>query len=397
MASNNTNDNAQLGGNNIPIQREREIPSGGLPIEEGIRLGIGAREDILQKARSNPELWYFDPKTGKYKKRPEPSPDFSVKQQGNLIESTSTQDEREIPSGGLPIEEGIRLGVGAREDILQKAQSNPELWYFNPKTRRYKRRPEPLPNFSQGGEQRAIPCFLEGTLVATTAHGLVAIELLKQGMKVLAFDQFKQTMIDKPITALVRNKTAHLVSITTDEETIYSTTRHRFWVENKNRWVAAKELKPGMLLRTVAGGVSFIEMVVVEDVSEQNTYNLTIADCHTYFVGKQGVLVHNEDKRNGKVYIGRDRQGKIIYVGQTKQDILNREKNHHTDAVKRPEIYGYKKDMKLEVIIDGLTVDEMHYHERRVFEQLKTQGIQLRYEQEPMGYAGINKLIKKYC
>ncbi len=65
--------------------------------------------------------------------------------------------------------------------------------------------------------------------------------------------------------------------------------------------------------------------------------------------------------------------------------------------IKKPEIYGYKKDMKLEVIIDGLTDDEMHYHERRVFEQLTAQGIKLRYEQEPMGYAGINELIQKYC
>ncbi|MUG96868.1 hypothetical protein F7734_32815 [Scytonema sp. UIC 10036] len=30
--------------------------------------------------------------------------------------------------------------------------------------------------------------------------------------------------------------------------------------------------------------------------------------------------------------------------------------------------------------------------ERRVFEQLTAQGIKLKYEQEPMGYAGINEL-----
>jgi hypothetical protein len=81
----------------------------------------------------------------------------------------------------------------------------------------------------------------------------------------------------------------------------------------------------------------------------------------------------------------------------SKQDILDREKNHRVNAIKKPEIYGYKKDMKLQVIIDGLNDDEMHYHDRRVFEQLTAQGIKLKYEQEPMGYARINELIEKYC
>jgi uncharacterized protein YneR len=397
MASDNTNDNAQLGSNKIPTQRKREIPSGGLTVEEGMNMGIRARSDIFQKATDNPDLWYFDPKTSRYKKRPEPLPDFSIEQQANPIKPIPSQRQREIPSGGLTVEEGMNMGIRARSDIFQKATDNPDLWYFDPKTSRYKKRPEPLPDFSLGGEQRAIPCFLEGTLVVTTTHGLVPIELLTLGMKVPAFDEFRQAMVDKPITELLRHKTTRLVNVTTDRETIYATTRHRFWVENKKKWVAAKELKPGMLLQTVTGGVSKIKMVVVQDIFEQNTYNLTVAECHTFFVGKYGVLVHNQDTRNGKVYIGRDPQGNIIYVGQTKQDILNRQKNHHANAIKKPEIYGYKKDMKLEVIIDGLTDDEMHYHERRVFEQLTAQGIKLRYEQEPMGYAGINELIQKYC
>ncbi len=375
---------------------KREIPEGGLPIEEGIRQGIRAREDIFQKALENPELWYFDPETSRYKKRPEPSPDFSVKRQATSVKVSPTSRTREIPEGGLPVEEGIRQGVRARKDIFQKAQENPELWYFDPETSRYKKRPEPLPNFSVGGEQRAIPCFPKGTLVATT-DGLVPIELLTINTKVIAFDELRQAMLYKPIIALLLNKTVRLVNVTTDRETICSSMCHRFWVESKKKWVAAQFLKPGMLLQTITGGVSKIKKIEVQDVSEQNTYNLTIADSHTYFVGKQGVLVHNEDRRNGKVYIGRDTQGNIIYVGQTKQDILDREKNHHTDAIKKPEIYGYKKYMKLEVIIDGLTDDEMHYHERRVFEQLTAQGIKLRYEQEPMGHAGINKLIEKYC
>jgi len=176
--------------------------------------------------------------------------------------------------------------------------------------------------------------------------------------------------------------------------------RHRFWVEDKKQWIPAQYLEPGMLLRTVACQVREIQAIVVLEVAEQESYNLSIADCHTYFVGREGFLVHNADEVPiGKIYIGRDEAGNIIYVGQTKQDLLTRQANHHRDARKNPRKYGFKKNMSIEVFeeLRGLTDDEMHYHERRVFDKLKEEGHKLRYLQEPMGYPKINALIEKYC
>ena len=114
----------------------------------------------------------------------------------------------------------------------------------------------------------------------------------------------------------------------------------------------------------------------------------------------RSAIVHNADSAPiGKIYIGRDKAGNIIYVGQTKQDLLTRQANHRRDARKNPRKYSFKKNMTIEVFeeLRGLTDDEMHYHERRVFDKLKEEGQKLRYLQEPMGYAKINALIEKYC
>ena len=306
---------------------------------------------------------------------------------------------REIPKGGISLTERIAQGGKPPRHVRE----NPEQYYYDAKTGRYPRRPEPVPDFEKG-KQRAIPCFAAGTLVVTTT-GLVPIESLTLGTIVPTFDEFSQTTCHKPITVLLRNKCTRLLYITVGNETIYSTMRHRFWVENKKQWIQAQYLEPGMFLRTIADQVRQIQTIMVQEVPEQESYNLSIADCHTYFVGKEGFLVHNADEGSpeargiGKIYIGRNAAGNIIYVGQTKQDLLTRQANHRRDARKNPRKYSFKKNMTIEVFeqLRGLTDDEMHYHERRIFDKLKEEGHKLKYLQEPMGYPKINVLLEKYC
>lgn len=300
--------------------------------------------------------------------------------------------QRQIPEGKFSISERIARGGNPPPHV----RANPEKYYYDPESRQYPRRPEPIPDFSSGGAKREIPCFPKGTLVTTT-NGLVPIELLTPCMTILSFDEVKKTICNKSITALLRNKTAKLVKIFTDYQTINATARHRFWVENKKQWIAAKHLEPGMLLRTVASGVSEVKNIDIQEVVEQDTYNLTVADFHTYFVGFEGLLVHNASEvPQGKIYIGRDQEGNIIYVGQTKQDLLDRESQHHDDAVKKPEKYGFKKDIRLELVMDGLTDDQMDFHERRIYDQLGGKD-KLKNIIEPMGDEKINQLIEKYC
>ena len=74
----------------------------------------------------------------------------------------------------------------------------------------------------------------------------------------------------------------------------------------KGKWVAAKDLKPGQKALTVSG-----RTVTVTDVSQERrsekVYNFAVQENHTYYVGQNGVLVHNEagaymDTRSRQVY-----------------------------------------------------------------------------------------------
>jgi hypothetical protein len=310
-------------------------------------------------------------------KKPKPDETTTEKSPETKIEtteppSTTTKDpvdtnskrQRPIPEGGVSIEERIKQGGNPPPH----AKANPDKYYYDKESGQYVRRPEPKPDFSSG--DRAIPCFPAGTLVITK-NGKLPIESLSVEMNVQAFDEFLQFTLDKPITALHRNRTVRLVEIITENETLSATTRHRFWVEDKQQWIAARYLESGMMLRTITGEITNVKDISIREVEEQDTYNLTVADCHTYFVGNTGILVHNEDETpRGKIYIGRDPiTGEIVYVGQTKQELDTRESDHHRDAIKEPEKYGFKKDMKLELVLDGLTDDEMDYHERRVYDE----------------------------
>jgi len=136
-----------------------------------------------------------------------------------------------------------------------------------------------------------------------------------------------------------------------------------------------------------------------EVVEECPSFNLTVMGSHTFAVGVEGVLVHNEgDEPTGKVYVGRDSEGNIIYVGQTRQDLEKRESQHHQDAVDEPDKYGWKEKMTIEVYggMDGLTDDQMDYHERRVYDELKEKH-NLQNRQEPLTDPKVNALIERYC
>lgn len=314
----------------------------------------------------------------------------------NGSSTTCCGAKRPLPEGGQSIEERIKDG-GKPPPYVWKDQ---DKYYYNPETGTYPRRPEPKPNFS---DDNKIPCFPKGTPVATST-GTVPIENLTVGTSVLAFDELSQTQVQKPITALLRNRTINLVDITVGSETLQATLSHRFWVDNKKQWIAAQYLEPTMSLRTISGKIEDIRQIFVHEVSEQETYNLSIAECHTYFIGNEGFLVHNADEKpNGKIYVGRDpKTGEVIYVGQTKQDIDERIRQHRDDAKKFPDKYQFKEDMKVEVVMDGLTDDEMDYHERRIYdkhggqENIKDNKI-LKNRQVPMTDEKINALKDKYC
>ena len=137
-------------------------------------------------------------------------------------------------------------------------------------------------------------CFVAGTLVMAVA-GMVAIETIKSGDKVISTDT--ETMETSPKTVLetyIREVTT-LVHLTVNGEEIVTTVDHPFYVKNQG-FIKAGELIVGDELLDVNGNVLLVENFDVELTDEPvKVYNFKVEDFHTYFVGNCKIWVHNND------------------------------------------------------------------------------------------------------
>ena len=136
-------------------------------------------------------------------------------------------------------------------------------------------------------------CFIEGTLVLTST-GCVPIEEIQTGDLVMATNPETGETALKEVVQLFRNETIEWVHLTIDGEEIICTPEHPFYSPVKG-WTIACELHAGDILVTVNGKYVVLEKVQHELLERpETTYNFEVADYHTYYVGKQSVLVHNK-------------------------------------------------------------------------------------------------------
>jgi hypothetical protein len=133
-----------------------------------------------------------------------------------------------------------------------------------------------------------ISCFAAGTQVSTLV-GLEPIESIRPGDRVLSKDPVSGELAYKLVLATTVRPPSPIRDIRVGDETIQSTRGHRFWQEGTG-WRMAKYLEPEARLHSVRAPVT-IESIA--DVDDQQAYNLVVADFHTYFVGKQRLLVHD--------------------------------------------------------------------------------------------------------
>lgn len=137
--------------------------------------------------------------------------------------------------------------------------------------------------------QTFISCFRAGTLVHT-ARGLEPIEELHIGDLVLAQDVETGELAYKPVMLKTRREKRPLVCVTMGDEDIVGTSGHPFW-KSGTGWIKSRDLELGDLVRSVQASESVTR--TQPNVATDETYNLIVADFHTYFVGQAGVLVHD--------------------------------------------------------------------------------------------------------
>ncbi len=138
-------------------------------------------------------------------------------------------------------------------------------------------------------------CFKEGTLVETE-NGLKPIEEIEVGDKVLAYDEDTGEQGYKTVKQLFRNESNNWVKVTVNGADIESTPGHKYFLPKTKKWVSAEDLKVGTKVLLSDGNYGIVE--TIEHISydtPQTTYNFEVEDYHTYYVGTQGVCVHNQN------------------------------------------------------------------------------------------------------
>lgn len=138
----------------------------------------------------------------------------------------------------------------------------------------------------------AYECLIAGTLIHTTS-GPLAVERIRIGDLVLAQHPRTGEIAFKPVLRTSIRPPETTVRIVTVSDPIVCTGGHPFWVAGSG-WVKARSLKSGAELHTLSGPVRVSE-VKEDDLAP--TYNLVVADFHTYFVGPAKILSHDNTIR----------------------------------------------------------------------------------------------------
>jgi len=131
-------------------------------------------------------------------------------------------------------------------------------------------------------------CLAAGTPVWTD-RGPVAIDKVKIGDRVLSQNVETGELDYKPVLKTTVRPQRPLIALEIGPRTVHLTPGHPFWIPGRG-WTRARDIKAGMLLHDVTGTTAARPAGTAPAAP---TYNLIVADFHTYFVGETKVLSHD--------------------------------------------------------------------------------------------------------
>jgi RHS repeat-associated protein len=197
------------------------------------------------------------------------------------------------------------------------------------------------------------------------------ISEVRIGDSVLASDPATGRTQGQTVTDVITGEgRKELIDLEVDGQPVTATDNHLFYVTDRQAWVTAEEVKVGDHLREPDGQTATVTSHRLRVVPSATVYNLTVDGMHTFYAGREPVLVHNmrrpiridylvpewevKSLRNAYVYALRDAAGNFKRWGYTtSQGIINTASRH--------SVFG--KDWYMEVLSRG-SDDSMHELER---------------------------------
>ncbi|WP_103071755.1 polymorphic toxin-type HINT domain-containing protein [Aquimarina sediminis] len=206
-------------------------------------------------------------------------------------------------------------------------------------------------------------CFVEGTCI-TTDRGKVKIEQIAIGDKVLAFNSKNGKNEYQKVTNTVVNKVDYILKLKFHNEEIVTTEIHPFYVNGD--WILAEKLQVGTMVTTEKGRLK--KILSIERIKQVDTivYNLEINNLHNFYVGENGILVHNGPCEKGLKWM----VGKYDELAKMAKGV-GLDSHHLVQAEKMKALLGrvgknfdYNKGASILVPLKG--------HRRRIKSSIKT-------------------------
>ncbi|MGJ4754063.1 polymorphic toxin-type HINT domain-containing protein [Leptospira kmetyi] len=154
-------------------------------------------------------------------------------------------------------------------------------------------------------------CFVAGTLVHTK-DGLKKIEEIQVGDVVLSKNDVSGEMSYRRVVNTFVRQTDAIYKVSFEDGTMLETTWNHpfrtakldlnakeFKIEN-SKWTQAKDLAESDMTLTAEGEMLKVISLVI-DQREETVFNFEVETDHTYFVGEEGIWVHNDNYGGGYV------------------------------------------------------------------------------------------------
>ncbi|PWQ99702.1 polymorphic toxin-type HINT domain-containing protein, partial [Leucothrix arctica] len=134
----------------------------------------------------------------------------------------------------------------------------------------------------------------DGETLVATEEGFRPIDDIKIGDKVWSYNEkIKKKSLQKVVHLIKGKGMKALIDLQlASGRTVTATSGHPFYIPDQDEWVEVGRLTINSVLLNIQGGITKVESTN-ERFELATVYNLTVANDHNFYVGKDAILAHN--------------------------------------------------------------------------------------------------------